>query len=134
MRDNLLTALPEHQRTEESANSILYSLLTGESQLWIGVEDPGDGDWTIYGYMVTSMITDHFTQTKNLLVHAGVSLNNKASSPIMYTEGSRVVKEFAKANGCKCIIGYTSNDNLARMLNKATGADISMRLFSIGVE
>ncbi|MHA2067970.1 MAG: hypothetical protein ACXABY_26715 [Candidatus Thorarchaeota archaeon] len=102
-------------------DKILASLLDGSTQCWLVVTD----DANIIGFVTTQINIVEPEKKKVLLVRDIFSLNGAPDS--IWYDGMDTLNEFAKANDCSEIAGYSSN---VTMINRAKslGFDTSVVL------
>jgi len=93
---------PETVPDSDMLQSILCQLLKEEMQCWRIYDDEGK----VYGHIITTITTD--LNKKNLLIyseHAFYRFPNREA----YVDVNDKLEQFAKANGCQRVIGYSSN-------------------------
>jgi hypothetical protein len=103
IRYGLISSLAK--TSEEILQNILCQLLKGEMQCWCFYDD----DKKIYGYIVTSIITDSNTKDKSLLIYS-LFLYKRITADI-WKKGITSLNDFAKENGCNMIEAWSINDN-----------------------
>ncbi len=99
--------------TPDNMQEILCQLLKQDMQCWCVYDE----DKNIYGYIITSISVDMNTKFRTLIIYS-VFLYEKATEE-MWKEGFEAVEKYAKANKCTRIAGYTANDKIISIGNKA---------------
>lgn len=102
---------PKVKPDGQALQEILCRLLKEEMQCWCAYND----EKKIYGYMITSI--DNELGKKVLFIYSEY-LFNRLPSVEIYRDISDKIEQFAKANGCHRIMGYSSNPNAISMARK----------------
>lgn len=116
------TVPPIHNESPEKLNSIFESLLIGSMQCWASIQKTSEEGTVIEGLVITTVIEDRFSRTKNLLVYVIYSFANK-SIISSWTEGLKTLMKYAKSRGCEAIVGYTKNKDLVKYVERI-GANV----------
>lgn len=99
----------------DGLNKYLIALMSGELQCWM-VTDIVENKVVYYGNVVTKINRDPVTNLKTLLI---VSLYMFQSAPDKIWEMSyKSLEEFGKANECKKITAYTTNERVVTRGNQ----------------
>lgn len=102
-------------------NNILTALLSGEMQAWASWRSDPDGNPRITGLIVSRILRDDITDTRNILVYAIYSIDTTRDE---WIGGMQAFFDYAQSNGCSRVIGYTKVESMLKHA-KDWGADIS---------
>lgn len=87
------------------AEFVLNALMQERMQGWVGLDEEGESKKPV-GFLTTMFTGEPGVEGKNLLIYtlfAPATLN-----PEYVEESFRVIKQFARANNCHKILGYTN--------------------------
>jgi hypothetical protein len=104
----------EYEVSGNLLNNSLKNLLTGTSQAWL-VMDEQNGK-PIVGVVVTYITDDPMGEQRNLVIYALFGFQIVDDS--IWLDGIDKLKEFARANGCKQLVGYTTSRILENRITK----------------
>ena len=92
----------------------LTSCLSGDMQCWLAFQnDAVENKKHILGVVITYVDVDDCSGDKNLLIY---SLYGYGTMPTrMWAEGMDTLKQYAKAQGCKRILAFTSHENVMKI-------------------
>jgi len=113
--------------------SVLREIQTGRLQLWVIGEVKDEKERVALGVVATSIVTDHFTGERNLLV----SLLHKAKPDVklneeLWIDGILHLKLYARQQGCKKIVAFSGNERVIEMFEKL-GGNASVRFLQMEV-
>ena len=94
------------------------SLLEGTAQCWVEYEEE-NGVNKVYGFLVTTFISDIISGTNNLLIYSLFS-----SRPItddIWIKGLQTVRKYAKANKCEKIVAYSNVERIVEVVGMLGG-------------
>lgn len=114
--------------TPDKMNRILESIILGNLEVWV-LYDNTEGI-QIKSIWTTSMITDPESQTKNLLVYSIFNFDH--STPENWIDGLSAMREYAKANDCVAITGFTKEPYVLKFVESVSG-DTSVRFIRIPI-
>ena len=109
---------PTMDDSEEACDDVLSNLVQGKMQLWAMFEKV-ENEMKPKAIAVTEITGEPGYKYKTLLIYALVSAGNV--SDIEWGIGYNVIREFAKSNGCKKIIGYTNLQRIVDIVQKMGG-------------
>lgn len=107
---------------------ILESIISGWLEVWV-VYDNTEGI-SIQAILTTRIVEDSDSKTKNLLLYSVYIFEQATDST--WDEGYQATVEYAKANGCAKLIGYTHNPLIIRRVEQF-GGNAFVRFISISV-
>lgn len=110
--------------SHEKMNNILLSLLTGEMQCWVRIEDRIDL------IIITKVIEDDSSETKSLLLYCmfGFGTGNKG----MWRELYDTLQKYGASRGCDRAIAYTDVPEV-EMIWKWLGGQANYKLLSMPI-
>lgn len=125
IEESLPPTIGEHS---DKMNRILSSALAGNIDVWASYEHGETNRFE--GIVVTQFLIDEPSNTKSLLIYClyGYEQVNKAS----WLQGLNAIAEYAKANGCSKVIGYTSSPYIVKIA-KSLGADTNYTFISFSL-
>ena len=97
-------------------NNVLSNLLSDKAQCWASYHRDENDTIILEGIIITEVLIDHISMTKNLLIYAMCSFDNNDLSKWTYALG--MLAKFAKSQGCLQIIGYTNVDKAIRFAER----------------
>lgn len=103
--------------TPDKMNSILESILLGQLEVWVFYET--DEGLNIKSIWTTSIITDSESKTKNLLMYSIYNFDH--SKPEEWLEGLKSMGDYARANECAAITGFTKDPFILRFVESIKG-------------
>jgi len=112
---------PIHGESPDKINNIFESLLLETMACWASIKQRPEGT-IIEGVLITTILEDKFSRTKNLLVYCIYSFTNQ-STDMSWEQGLCQLIRYGRKMGCDSIVGYTRNDNLVRYAERI-GANI----------
>jgi hypothetical protein len=113
----------------DKMNRVLASLLSGTAQCWASyVKD--EGNVKFEGILVTKMLYDEVSDTKNLLLYCVYGYTNVEQST--WINGLVKVTKYAKAKGCSNIVAYTDVPYLIKIASDL-GANTKFTFISFNV-
>ena len=109
---------PTANWTPNMSSKVLTSLLCGKSQCWISYIMKED-QRILEGVVVTEILHDHVSDTKNLLIYCihGYSESQKSS----WLDGLKTLVKFAASRRCKNIVGYTDVPSIINIVKRFGG-------------
>jgi len=99
-------------------NKILSNLLSNESQCWVSYIK-GEEETKFEGVVVTKIIYDDVSDTKNLLIYCLYGYDAIDSKSWMI--GLEALVKYAKANNCAQVVGYTDVPRVIEIVNSLGG-------------
>lgn len=121
VKECILEALPP-QTTEDNLLQVQEQLLTGEMECWLGMKEQ-----TPYAVVVTQILPDQSSGTKNLLIFSLAIIDDHDS--LIWTEGYETFSKYARVKECKKILAYSNNSVMIKVAEKL-GADTSWRVIT----
>jgi hypothetical protein len=118
IRNSIEQALPPV--VGESPNkmgNILEQLLTGEMQCWVAFRKDVENE--VVGFIITTVISDPCSKTRNLLIYSLCGL--KLSRGLDWIEGMEALRKFAKLMKCSRIVAYSDNQLILKVVEKLGG-------------
>ena len=113
----------------DNLNRVLTSLLSGKSQCWASyIREEGKGIFE--GILVTRVLFDDVSNTRNLLLYAIYGYTNINKST--WLDGLKTILKYAIAEKCAQIVAYTSAEYLVN-LAASFGADTQYTFVSFNV-
>jgi len=113
----------------DKINRILSAALSGSVDVWASyVKD--DGNRILEGIVLTRILYDGVSGTKNLLIYTVYGYN--AVDDESYMKIFTTLVKYAKAKGCLQLVGYTTLSYLADIC-KEFGADTSYTFVSFDI-
>lgn len=105
---------PTVAESPDKMNRILSSLLSGKADCWASYTKSG-GMNSFEGIVVTKMLYDDVSDTKNLLMYClyGYTKVDKQS----WLHGLKALTKYAEARGCARIVAYTDVPYMIDMAN-----------------
>jgi len=102
----------------DKMNRILSALLDGRAQCWVSHEDYVEGR-RFEGVVVTQIITDGLSGTKNLLIYClyGYDIVSNDS----WKSGLKALAKWAISKKCSRIIGYTDVPKILKVVETLGG-------------
>jgi hypothetical protein len=110
---------PFAKDSPDKMNRILESIVLGHLEVWVFYV-PTPPSIHIKSIVTTSIITDQESQTKNLLIYS--IYNFDRGSIEEWEEGLSGLREYARANGCAGITGFTVDPHLIKFVEHAGGS------------
>jgi len=123
LKTAIVRALPPKVDQESSLVRLLEKALSGEAQVWVGMEDE-----RIKFIAVTTFILDPVTEEKHLLIYAlyGYSV----LSEDLWKEGIEILVSFARDTKCRKITAYTEVPRVLEMARDTLGANVKTTYLS----
>lgn len=121
------TVPPTFDESPDKINNILEALLIGQMVCWASMRKDG----TMEGILITTLLEDKFSKTRNLLVYCIYSFEHK-STEMSWEEGISKLVRVALSMRCTKIVGYTENPSIIRYvegLGGNTNTFVSIPLF-----
>jgi hypothetical protein len=117
----LIDGLPPHEeRTPETLNYILEALIVKDMICWASVIELEEMKYKLEGIVITQMLKDASTKTKNLLIYLVYSFE-KDSKFASWVDGLDLIKKYARSIECTNIVAYTRNKQLAAFVSRMGG-------------
>ena len=107
----VMSALPLADKSPEKIQNILTSLLDGRSICWAAFSGS-----LITTVVITTMIVEELSQTKNLLVYCAHGFRKHSGKE--YFRMAEIIGDYAVDSGCIGVMLYSSNDRLTDLLVK----------------
>lgn len=107
---------------------ILESIILGDLEVWT-YYDNTEG-LKIKSIWTTSIVTDPESKTKNLLIYS--IFNYDHSTEDNWIEGLSAMKDYAKANDCAAITGFTVQPYILKFV-ESIGGSTAVRFIKIPV-
>lgn len=114
----------------DSLNKVLENLLSGRADCWINYNREED-NVNITGVLVTEVVEDDMTGTKNLLLYALHLFGG--SDKRIWLEGAVTTAKWARKHKCHKIIAFTANKNIIETAQKF-GGDTNTTLVKIDID
>lgn len=114
--------------TPDKLTRILESIILGELEVWTYYDNTAGIQ--IKSIWTTSIVTDPESKTKNLLIYS--IFNYDHSTPDNWIEGLVAMKEYAKANDCVSITGFTVQPYILKFV-ESIGGSTEVRFIKIPV-
>lgn len=114
--------------SDETILNIQEKFLLGTLQCWAAIESVESP--IIYGIVVTQIVVDEISQTKNMLLFAVSVINEHPHS--MWSDAYESLRAVAKANDCKTLVAYSNQEKVFHIAQNL-GADISWRFLQFPV-
>lgn len=131
LRDKIEEALPPICNGHiDRMENLLQAVLQGRLDLWV-VYKKEDNRIEMYAVMLTSLLDDDVSRTKNLLIYALASL--KPIPEDVWVSGIQAIISVAKSRKCDKILAYTCIPAIARLAEQRLGADTSWTMITFGV-
>jgi len=111
--------------------NILANLLEGKLTAFISGDMEDNKISRIIGTVVVGIITDPFSNSKNLIIYSLWVINGSEFEE--WKNGFLFTSRYALANGCSRIIGYTDNQIIVDLAKKF-GADTTHTMINISLE
>ena len=111
--------------TPDKMNNLFESLLIGKMVCWASMVS----DEEMEGFLITTIQEDGISGTRSFLVFCIYSFSN-SSSDLTWQEGLRKLADVARTQRCDQIIGYTTDDGIAKFVERI-GGDASQRFITI---
>lgn len=111
-------------------NNILMSCLNGTLEVWASYERSEEGT-RFEGLMITSILYDKSSQTKNLLIYC-IYGYNKVDKQSWYSGLTSLLK-YAKSKNCNQIVAYTDVPMLVDLV-KSLGGEARYTFVSFNVK
>lgn len=102
----------------DKMSRILESIILGQLEVWT-YYDAAEAGLHIMSIWTTSIITDPESQTKNLLIYS--IFNYDHASPENWLAGITAMREYAKANDCAAITGFTKEPHILAFVDSVGG-------------
>ena len=129
IKDCIRRGLPPAVRDDELVLVEIQSkLLVDELICWFAMESL-ESD-IVYGVMTTGIITDPFSNTKNLLIYTIATTN--AHPDNIWWDSYIPLRRYALGQGCKAILAYT-NDPRVIEIAKNLGGNVDWNLIQLSV-
>lgn len=96
---------------EEVLNYVLARLLAEHMQCWVSRRDG-----KIYGIGTTTVFEDPCSGSKDLLLYTVYAM--PGADKELWVEAYETVKKWAVAQGCSRFVGYTTNPEMVKVLEK----------------
>jgi len=113
---------PTHNESPEKLNKIFESLLLGSMVCWASVKHNYDENTTLLeGILITTVLEDKFSSTRNLLVYCIYSFTNQ-STDLSWEQGLCKLIQYGRSIRCDSIVGFTQNDNIIRYVERLGGS------------
>lgn len=112
--------------TPDKMTCILENIILGQLDVWVSYDS--EEGIKIKNIWTTSIITDPESKTKNLLIYSVFSFDHTIEAN--WTEGIESMKDYAKANGCTAITGFTKSPVILKYV-EANGGDTSVTFIKI---
>jgi len=111
---------PMVDETPEDVNNILKSLLEESMQCWASVQIKEDNTF-IEGIVITTVVFDSPSKSKNLLVYCVYSFAN-ISNERSWMEGIEKLVSYAHGRGCNKIMAFTNEKNIIKLILRLGGS------------
>lgn len=115
------TLHPTYDESPEKTNNIFESLLLGSMVCWASMKKKDDVSY-LEGILITTVMEDKFSKTRNLLVYCIYSFTNQ-STDLSWEQGLCQLIEFGRSLRCTKLVGYTRNKNIIKYAQRI-GADL----------
>lgn len=115
--------------TPDKLTRILESIILGQLEVWTFYE-MDESNVQVKSIWTTSLVTDPESQTKNLLMYSIFNYDHTSSEN--WTEGLNAMKEYAKANDCASITGFTKEPHVLHFV-ESCGGSTDVRFIKIPV-
>ena len=112
---------PTHNESPEKINNIFESLLLESMACWASIKKREEGTY-LEGILITTVLEDKFSKTRNLLVYCIYSFTNQ-STDLSWEQGLCQLIKYGRSLKCDKLVGYTRNENLIRYAERI-GADL----------
>lgn len=110
---------PIHEESPEKINTIFESLLVGSMVCWGSVKKH-NGQVFLEGILITTVLEDKFSNTKNLLVYCVYSFANE-STEMSWDQGVCQLIKYARSLNCSSVVGYTDNLGIIKYIERLGG-------------
>ena len=115
--------------TPDKMSRILENIILGQLEVWVCYDSDEEGVH-IKNIWTTSIVTDPESKTKNLLIYSTYSFDHTVDDN--WTAGIEAMKDYAKANDCASITGFTKSPIILRYV-ESHGGDTSVTFIRIPV-
>ena len=102
----------------DKMNKILAALLIGKGQCWASY-DKGDKGNKFEGIVITKVLYDDISDTKNLLIYCLYGYEDVSKES--WLSGFKSLVKFATGQDCSQIIGYTDIPLILKMVERFKG-------------
>lgn len=113
----------------EYCNNLFQQLLLERYQVWAGIATE-DGQKKFIGMLITALIKNDLSGGNSLLMYGIYAY--RLIDDNMLREGLSAIKQFAKAENCDNIFGFTNNERLLKFLGE-NGFITDIKRFSLEV-
>lgn len=113
----------------DKMNRVLSGMLSGKLDVWVSYKRR-DEDVKFEGIVVTQILYDDASDTRNLLIYSvySYSIAGKAS----WIEGYETLIKYAKSKKCSNLVAFAANENIVNLV-KGLGADTSFTYISFPI-
>lgn len=113
-------ALPPTSGSDEAMLNLLESIMNGMADCWV-VYDVSEEECKIriVAYMITTIVTEPISNTKNLLIYALTGTGSMLKEH--WKEGYLALINWAKANDCVAVTAYTQLESIVTMAKRLGG-------------
>ena len=119
---------PSAQDTPDKMTRVLESIVAGELDVWVYYTY--DTEVHVKNILTTKIIRDTETDTKSLLIYSVYSFDHTTQE--YWEEALMKLKEYAQANGCVAVTGFSKDEYVLRFV-ESVGGDTSVRFVKIPV-
>jgi len=112
----------------EELNIILEELLSDVTDCWVSCDK--DNRKKIEGVVITKVIYDNLTRTKNLLIYS--IYMDQGIDRMSWAEGAATLGKWAIKKKCRNVIGFTDSPQIISIAEKFGGS--SLTLVTVDVE
>lgn len=105
IKESLENTIPgEYLHKHARLNNILELLIADKMHCWWSVEEK-DGNFKLFGVLITTFFNDDCTKTRNLRIYSVFGYEDIPFSE--WEEGFKTIVEFARAKNCSYVDAFT---------------------------
>ncbi len=119
LKDSIDSSLPPIAGdSADRLKNIMVSILSGTMDCWVSFTDKDGVE--INGVIVTTIVNDTNSGTKDLLIYSVYGITNMMKGS--WEEGQQVLAKWAIANKCGRITGYTNVESIITAVKRLGGS------------
>lgn len=108
------TLAPTGEKRTETIQRVLRSLLCGDMELWLALEDPNDfSEKSIYGAFTTVIYKEPISESKSLLIYS--LFETRSVPPAIWAIGLKKLRDYASVQGCFSLSAYSNIPKIIEM-------------------
>lgn len=124
----LEASIPERYRSEEATTKALEAALRGALTCF-AIIGQSEGELEVVGMMFTTVTEDGVTGARSLLIYGLYGYSNLEDD--LWLECLPQVQQFAKAQGCSSITGFTENPRIVDVVTRLFKGNASSILIEV---